>query len=173
MKQCKNCGASDPRFIKEKKVLAGLSRLYKCINCGAVFSDLTVPEPEIKHPTNQMGMFGVTPTRETPPAPVKPPIMGLYDYIKRGLEKVPELRDSDQMLMAHIWSAECRKHQVNSLPEFFVRLSSGKMTNYESVGRARRKVQEDHPELRGKNYKDRQDNQESVKSELGYKSNNN
>ena len=44
----------------------------------------------------------------------------------------------------------------------------GKLTNSDSITRARRKVQELCPELRGKVYKARQANQEKVKKELGY-----
>ena len=46
---------------------------------------------------------------------------------------------------------------------------SDKLVSFESVSRARRKVQEIHKELRGKKYKERQNHQEQVKEVLGYK----
>lgn len=43
---------------------------------------------------------------------------------------------------------------------------SGKYPSYESVSRARRKVQEEHPDLRGSEYQKRKDNEEQVKKQL-------
>jgi hypothetical protein len=45
---------------------------------------------------------------------------------------------------------------------------TGGFTSPDSITRARRQVQEQYPQFRGKKYKERQARQEEVKKELGY-----
>ena len=44
----------------------------------------------------------------------------------------------------------------------------GKFTSSETITRVRRKLQEEFPDLRGKNYDKRQAKQSEVKKDLGY-----
>lgn len=92
--------------------------------------------------------------------------------VKRVLEDNPVTRDNDNKLTVIIWSWELREkgHDPNLLSAqgFLKMYYEGKLTNSESITRARRKLQELHPELRGNNYQVRQANQEKVKKDLGY-----
>lgn len=83
--------------------------------------------------------------------------------VKRLLEEQSALRDNDNLLMSRIW-----KEQSNIL-NFFQRFESGKLHSPETIRRARQKLQEDFPHLRGELYEVRQKRQEKVKQELGYK----
>lgn len=83
--------------------------------------------------------------------------------VQRLLEEQPALRDNDNLLMSRIW-----KEQSNIL-NFFQRFESGKLHSPETIRRARQKLQEDLPHLRGELYEVRQKRQEKVKQELGYK----
>lgn len=78
--------------------------------------------------------------------------MKLYDRVKQILEIYPLTRDSDKHLIWEVWSR--KGFIVNgaiSKWDFLV------ATSPESITRARRKVQEDHPELRGKTYQKRKE----------------
>ena len=83
--------------------------------------------------------------------------------VQRLLEEQPALRDNDNLLMSTIW-----KEQSNIL-NFFQRFERGKLHSPETIRRARQKLQEDFPHLRGELYEVRQKRQEKVKQELGYK----
>lgn len=75
--------------------------------------------------------------------------MKLYDLVKELLEKHPQLRSSDKRL---IWAVWHRKSLVVGNTEE-PRISKIMFMDYmnapqsESITRARRKVQENHPEL--------------------------
>jgi len=93
--------------------------------------------------------------------------------VKRLLEKYPHLRDSDNKLVATIWRNEMGKddqQQSKSLSTtafcFLEALSSGKHTSADIITRARRKVQEQNPFLRGTSYRQRKDKQEEVRSQI-------
>ena len=78
-----------------------------------------------------------------------------YTEVKRILNSWPATQDDDMLLYA-IFLAEARC--VSSSETFYRVMSTAKarkLPSYESVTRARRKVQELEPELRGKRYKAR------------------
>ena len=52
--------------------------------------------------------------------------------------------------------------------EFCILYSTDKLTDAQTITRARRQLQMKNPELRGEKYKDRMANQEKVKEDLGY-----
>lgn len=87
----------------------------------------------------------------------------IIDIVRELLEKKPELRDNDLLLMSTIW-----KTQSNIL-NFFHRFENGKLHSPEGIRRTRQKLQEDHPHLRGESYEARQKRQTKVKKDLGYK----
>ena len=66
----------------------------------------------------------------------------------------PDLRDSDSKLMARIWYDEMLSTLglIETAEELLIAISEGRMTNWESATRCRRKIQEEVPELRGKNH---------------------
>ena len=79
-----------------------------------------------------------------------------YTEVKRILTSWPATQDDDMLLYA-IFLAEARC--VSSSETFYRVMSTAKqrkLPSYESVTRARRKVQEKEPELRGQRYKARQ-----------------
>jgi hypothetical protein len=87
----------------------------------------------------------------------------ITEIVRELLEKKPELRDNDNLLMSTIW-----KDQANIF-NFFHRFESGRLHSPESIRRTRQKIQEDCPHLRGELYEARQKHQAKVKEELGYK----
>ena len=70
--------------------------------------------------------------------------MKLYDKIKKLLIEYPELRNSDKKLLWCVWNMSGFVIENNISRENFYRANSA-----ESITRARRKVQELHPELGG------------------------
>ena len=82
------------------------------------------------------------------------------------LTRFPHLRDSDEKLCSNIWHS--RIASGISAHEFLAIYADGKLPSSESITRCRRKIQEEHPELRGQFYQERQAKQEPIKEELGY-----
>lgn len=68
--------------------------------------------------------------------------MKLYDLVRSLLERYPNLRDSDKYLIWAIWSERGYCQNRNLSFQDYMRAPVP-----ESITRARRKVQEDHPEL--------------------------
>jgi hypothetical protein len=87
----------------------------------------------------------------------------IIDIVRELLEKKPELRDNDNLLMATIWESQ------SNILNFFHRFKTGKLHSPESIRRARQKLQEEYQHLRGDLYEIRQKRQVKVKEELGYK----
>ncbi len=97
-------------------------------------------------------------------------IVNLYDRVVALLEKNPHLRDSDEKLAANIWLNDIGgTSEVNNLSamQFLTIFSEGKrLTSLESIGRARRKAQENRSDLRGDIYYSRQHKQEEWKEAM-------
>lgn len=82
--------------------------------------------------------------------------MNIYDLVKKLLTEKPELRDSDKKLLIKVWMEEGVFHKAHIEGteiwdnNYFFNFSNFylKATSAESITRARRKVQEQHPELR-------------------------
>ncbi len=93
------------------------------------------------------------------------PKIKLYDHVKRLLEKYPELRSSDKKLLWATWySMKLVFEGVITKDDFYRAPSS------ESVTRARRKVQEDHPELASTpQVQARKDEKEATKGKFVYR----
>ena len=78
-----------------------------------------------------------------------------YSEVKRIMTNWPATRDDDMLLYA-IFIAESRL--ISSDETFYKVMSTAKarkLPSYESVTRARRKVQEKEPDMRGKRYTQR------------------
>ena len=71
--------------------------------------------------------------------------------VKRLLDSHKKYRDSDNVLMAKIWYDDAIKMNLRTAYEFLQALKRGKVTSWESITRARRKLQELHPYLEGRN----------------------
>jgi len=92
-----------------------------------------------------------------------------YDIIKRLLEDNPKYRDDYNKLVARVWWMEVNKDKGLSALEMLNKLACKELTHPESIMRARRKIQEEHPHLRGETYNQRKTKeQKKVQTELGY-----
>jgi hypothetical protein len=92
--------------------------------------------------------------------------MKLYNkqLIIKLLTKHEHLRDNDTALIANIWYREFDAEQKTY--DFLKAFADGKLTNPESIRRARQKVQEEMPELRGKSYQIRHKEEKNFKEKV-------
>lgn len=81
-------------------------------------------------------------------------IKGIEPIVKQLLTQNKTLADCDERLVAIVWWHETRQ-QYMSANDFFKYYAQGKFSSSESITRCRRKLEELHPELRGKNYEKR------------------
>lgn len=96
-------------------------------------------------------------------------IKELCDKVKTFLQAHPHLRDSDKRLVANVWAVDLtskfdRKIEDISALEFLNTLAEGNLTNYDSITRARRKVQETNADLRGEKYNERKKEAKDTKT---------
>jgi hypothetical protein len=99
--------------------------------------------------------------------------MNSKTIIKNFLTNKPELRDSDNKLIARYWFEEMKKKGINpkemSGYEMLCLFAESKLTSPETIHRMRRKLQEAHSELRGDRYTERKGTiQNQWKKDLGY-----
>lgn len=95
------------------------------------------------------------------------------DIVEKLLKEDKKYRDSDKKLSAKIWSIQCGgtdKLKEMSAYEFLCEYvkENTELVSQESIGRARRKIQEENTELRGEKYANRQSEQNEVKGMFGY-----
>ena len=95
--------------------------------------------------------------------------LSIKDKVFELLTNFPHLRDSDEKLCANIWFSHL-EHSCYNVKQFLKMYADGKLPNSDSITRCRRKIQEEHPELRGNSYSQRQAKQEKIKEELKYTS---
>jgi predicted aminopeptidase len=92
------------------------------------------------------------------------------DRVKDLLLRNPVLRDDDNKLIATFWFHELSNQgfevKDRSAFDMLTMMSKGELTNMQSISRARRKIQELNPELRGDTYKPKQENQSNIVEEL-------
>jgi len=92
------------------------------------------------------------------------------EVIYEILLATPEARDKDNVLLSELWKAEfyiCGWDIGDFSAEQFLRLLVvDDLSKPEGITRCRRKLQELHPELRGKAWKERHKHQEEVKAQL-------
>lgn len=90
--------------------------------------------------------------------------------VKTALQTYPKMRDNDNLLIAHLWAMEMRGKEQNpqftATRAFFVDFSEGKYSSPEAIRRARQKIQEQRPELRGTSYQERQKKSRTIKSDI-------
>lgn len=88
-----------------------------------------------------------------------------YDKVEWFLINKPFTRDSDLKLIAIWWRNEAVKQGLYE-EDFLEDFAKGKYTTPEAITRARRKVQELNPHLRGKSYKTRKENEQKVREQI-------
>jgi len=99
--------------------------------------------------------------------------MKTKEIVKQLLIEKPYLRDDDNLLIAAYWWRELKKKNIDPVNmnglEFMQMFSKNKLTNIKTIERMRRKLQEQHSELRGANYVKRKGViQDEWKKKLGY-----
>ena len=79
------------------------------------------------------------------------------DKVKHLLLTNPALRDNDMKLIATYYFHEIGKEEIDSLNayELLTKISSSKMTNFETIRRLRMQLQQHDESLRGSEYKNR------------------
>lgn len=79
------------------------------------------------------------------------------DKVKFLLETNPALRDNDMKLIATYYFHEIGKEEIDSLNAYdlLTKISSSKITNFESIRRLRMQIQQHNEDLRGSEYKNR------------------
>lgn len=100
-------------------------------------------------------------------------IKKIGDIVAQLLREDKRYRDSDKKLSAKIWANQyggIEKLKNISAFDFLCEYvkDSTFLISQESIGRARRKVQEENAELRGEKYEKRKEEQDNVKDTLGY-----
>ena len=85
----------------------------------------------------------------------------IYDRVKRILQQYPKTRESDSALMASLWYEDTNQVHIDLNV-----IAAGKLTNWEGATRARRKIMEEIPSLRGKNNILRKARASSVKNTI-------
>ena len=79
-------------------------------------------------------------------------LKNMQDKVEYVLRKHPVTRDDDRMLICAVYSYF---YDVDLREPFGNVLTNGKLPSFETIGRCRRKAQEEHEELRGKRDKER------------------
>ncbi len=79
------------------------------------------------------------------------------DKVKFLLETNPVLRDNDMKLIATYYFHEIGKEEIDNLNAYdlLTKISSSKMTNFETIRRLRMQLQQNNESLRGSEYKNR------------------
>ena len=90
-------------------------------------------------------------------------IKKVKDKVEYLLANYPVFRDDDQKLIAKIWYSESSE---TILRDFLINFGNGKYTSPEAIRRARQKLQEENPNLRGNLYSKRHKNAKKVKHNI-------
>lgn len=93
-------------------------------------------------------------------------IVEKYEWVKKQLTDFPALRDSNERLYYRYLLALGYDVEGKSTKEFLKDMEMRAIPYLDSVSRASRKVQEEHPHLRGALYNKRKTKQDKVKEEI-------
>ena len=101
--------------------------------------------------------------------------MKTKEIIKQMMLDKPHLKDNDYKLIAAYWFTELKHPNIDSKTitalDFLHKYDNAELTNAETIERMRAKLQEEHPELRGRAYEIRQETiQNKRRNDLGYDS---
>lgn len=97
-------------------------------------------------------------------------IKNVQQHVMQLLIKYAHLRDDQHKLTANIWAIELTRsgytpHMISGF-DFLKLYSEGKISSEETIARARRKVQEEHPHLRGIKYEERKAEEERTRKTI-------
>ena len=85
-------------------------------------------------------------------------ILSITEIVLKVLKEVPEARDNDELLRFKVHAEQLKSIRAQGYPlDDYARLCiSRQFASHESIRRARQKLQELHPELRGQTYRKRE-----------------
>lgn len=89
--------------------------------------------------------------------------------VTKILKKFPHTRDNDMALISIVWNYELGgKEKTEEMTGFdcLCKVARKELSNPVSLWRCRQKIQQENPDLRGKNYKERQKHSKNVKSQI-------
>ena len=95
-------------------------------------------------------------------------LFSVIDEVEKFLTEYPVLRDDDEKLMANTWGMYIGETDLDNMSgrDVLSALSEGKLPSYESISRCRRKLQEQHPNLRGEKWHERHKRAELIKKKM-------
>ena len=97
--------------------------------------------------------------------------MKIKNQVKYWLEKYASLRDCDNRLCSNFWAEELSNLNLPH-KDFLTAYANNKLSSATTIRRARAKLQEECPELRGEKYQFRQTALvKKFQSDLGYEVN--
>ena len=100
------------------------------------------------------------------PSPFSFMPMTLIQQVERILRDNPFAREDDVYLI-YEWVSKYAKEGVHiTVHDYLKGVRDGNLPTWSAISRGRRKLQQEHPELRGSNYQARQ--QEAQKQRLAY-----
>jgi hypothetical protein len=92
----------------------------------------------------------------------------IKDAVEHCLKHKPETRDNDYLLIREAYERMGHLTAFMTGYTMFTYIADGRMPSIETIGRWRRRLQQRHPEYRGRVWADRHAYTEEVKGELGY-----
>ena len=98
-------------------------------------------------------------------------LRNLKGIIERQLRDKPELRDSDNKLVARIWYNHIENRSpipvsAMSATDLLIGIGNNELPGWSSIVRVRRKIQQLNPDLRGKKYQKRQESRKIYIKEI-------
>lgn len=95
-------------------------------------------------------------------------IKKVLPLVVKVLDKYPETRDSDYRLYFGVAICLDKNLSEISAHKMLQYMEKGTLPSWETIGRCRRKAQEDRVDLRGDNWEKRHKEEDKIKEELGY-----
>lgn len=92
-------------------------------------------------------------------------IKELGPWVKAKLISSPKLRDSNERLY-YLYLKESGYDTTKSLKDFLKDMEARRIPYLDSIARASRKVQEEHPHLRGKKWRKRKKKSIEIRNEM-------
>ena len=93
-------------------------------------------------------------------------LIKVQDSVKLLLEAYPKLRDNDVRLVASYYYNNIANINQMSAIELLEVMVNGNLPSPDTITRARRKIQEKHPELRGVKYEEKQKFEKQVRENI-------
>lgn len=94
-------------------------------------------------------------------------IKDMQNRVESLLKRFPAYRDCDTKLVAHIWMEQVggveRMKEINLHDWMKMWIDNPNIASPDTISRARRKIQECNPDLRGEHYKLRKDQEKDVR----------